>query len=371
MKITYVIDSIDYLTGGTERQLYLLIQGIVSRGHRVELYLLRETSFTAELNNFPCPVRCLGIGSLGSLATLRSLWSFRKALLLAKVDAVHGFFNDVALILPPLLMLTGIKVFTSRRDMGIWYSGMRLFILRLFRFSRARLLCNSQAVAQFSRRKEWKPWNAIKVVYNGIEPLSIFSGGTDCVWAPKRGGRDWAPIKVVLVANVRSVKRIEDLVMAAASILYQEKTGIQFYVIGILEDKSYFESLLLLLRRHQLEDNFHFVGALAEPRRCLRWFDIGVLTSASEGFSNSVLEYLDAGLPVIASRVGGNPEVICNGYNGFLYQLGNIDELADCIGKLATDADLRRFMGENAKRSAQRFNIRTMIEAYEKIYISA
>jgi glycosyltransferase involved in cell wall biosynthesis len=176
-------------------------------------------------------------------------------------------------------------------------------------------------------------------------------------------------INVILVANVKPIKRIEDLVIAASK-LNDGKRRIQYYIVGDFENKSYYDTLKFLIKDHQLEADFFFLGHISTPHIALNRFDIGVLTSSSEGFSNSIMEYLNAVLPVVASKVGGNPELVFHGYNGFLYEVGNIDELTEFLRRLACDNGLRQALAANAKKSMKKFDYRTMIEHHEKVYIA-
>lgn len=368
MKIAYITDFIYGVNGGTERQLYMLIEGMVSRGHEVKLFVLRGTDFSINSNNFPCPVHCLDVNSLASLQSIRKLLHFRQKLLAAQVDIVHGFFNDVALILPPLMIGTGIRTYTSRRDMGIWYSPARLWLLRLFSFAKTRLICNSHAVARFAQENEWKAAEAITVIYNGLEPFDASKDKGECDWLPEKSDIN-GTVRIILVANVRPVKRIEDLVKAAA-ILNNGQNRIEYYLAGNLFDAAYHESILNLLRQFNLENSFYFLGPVSEPRAILTHFDIGVLTSESEGFSNALIEYLDAGLPVVVSNVGGNPELVSHGDNGFLYQVGDYRALAEYLQKLVTDESMRSRMSVKAKAGhmMHQFDNRTMIERHEAEY---
>ena len=368
MKIAYVIDYLYGLYGGTETQLYNLIHGMVSRGHSVHLYVLRDTEFTRNLSDFPCPIHSLGINSVLSLSSFRKLWQFRKSVIHKNFDIVHGFFNDVALALPPLMLCTGVKSYTSRRDMGIWYNWSSLLFLRLFRFSRTEIICNSQAVARLTEKKEWKPKNSIHIIYNGIFPCSY----------PEKFNLDWVPannsekkfINVVLLANIRPIKRIEDLIKAASK-LNNEKFQFRYYIVGHLPDHIYYSRLQSLLSIHNLENIFHFVGAVSEPRLGLPFFDIGVLTSESEGLSNSILEYLYAGLPVVVSKVGGNPELVTHGHNGFLYDVGQERQLADYLRRLAMDVKLRHTLANNSRQMTHLFNYEAMVDRHEVEYKSA
>ena len=368
MKLVYIIDYLYSVNGGTERQLYMLINGMVARGHEVELYVFKDTDFTKNTSDFPCPIHCLTIFSLVSLASFRRLLNFRQQMIAKNVDVVHGYFNDVALVLPLLMMGTGIKTFTSRRDMGIWYTTSRLWLLRLFCFAKTRLICNSLAVAGFTHENEWKSRDSITVIYNGLEPFDATNSKGLAEWAPRRTENSGV-VNVVLVANIRPVKRIDDLVKAANQ-LNNGQIRIEYYLVGHISDPVYHEYLLTLLRQYNLEDNFHFTGPVSETRASLGNFDIGVLTSESEGLSNAVIEYLYAKLPVVVSNVGGNPELVTDGVNGFLYKSGNYLALAECLNKLVTDVTLREKIAANAKYNdmLRQFDSLAMVAYHEAEY---
>lgn len=365
MKIVYVIDCIDGIHGGTERQLYNLITGMLSRGHFVSLYVLRHTEFSKTLSQFPCPVKCLEVKSIRSFQGFVNLWKFRRYLIEDRVDVLHGFFNDIAIIVPPLMCGTGIRTWTSRRDMGIWYSRTNLKLLRLYRFAKTKIICNCNAVAMFTRLSEKLPDNLVEVIYNGLEPLETnkpraHSSDPICSRVP-------GVIKVVLVANVREVKRIEDLVLAAKYIRSKSPHH-KFYVIGSFQDQNYYEKLQEVVGLSGLAADFEFFGVHPDPRSLLEYFDIGVLTSESEGLSNTIMEYLGAGLPVVASNVGGNPELVVHGYNGFLYQMGDTEGLANAILALTADSGLRTKLSANAKKSMQELHCDQMVALHEQEY---
>jgi len=369
LKIAYVIDYFAGVNGGTERQLFTLIEGMSARGHDVALYVLRDTEFTKNLSDFVCPVFCMHVQNARAIKNISAWWRLRRSLVGQGVDVVHGFFNDTAMMLPPLMVNTGIKCFTSRRDMGIWYSSKKLVFLRLVRFCKNRVICNSQAVADFTKHMERKPEKDILVIYNGIDPVAGAINSENYNWMADHFFSDDV-INVILLANIRPVKRVEDLILAAARL---KNTGlnIQYYLVGRLANMDYVERLRELISIHQLQDSFHFTGQLAAPRGCLGLFDVGVLTSASEGFSNTIMEYLDAGLPVIASNVGGNPELIIDGYNGLLYEASSVDVLAKHIYRVATDKAFRGLLGKNGKKFISRFSVSSMIDRYEKAYKGA
>jgi glycosyltransferase involved in cell wall biosynthesis len=98
-------------------------------------------------------------------------------------------------------------------------------------------------------------------------------------------------------------------------------------------------------------------------------FDVYVNSSISEGVSLSILEAMAARLPVVATNVGGTPEVISHGTTGLLIPARNVEALSQAVCRLAADAHERRSLGESARFSVeQRFTIDRMVDHYARVY---
>ncbi len=98
-------------------------------------------------------------------------------------------------------------------------------------------------------------------------------------------------------------------------------------------------------------------------------FDIGLLCSESEGFSNTLIEYLQAGLAVTCSEVGGNPEIIEHGITGLLYPAGDIDALAGNLMQLAREPAARAALGKAGREQIQKeYSLSRMTARHQAIY---
>src|SRR6185436_19569109 len=113
----------------------------------------------------------------------------------------------------------------------------------------------------------------------------------------------------------------------------------------------------------------HFAGAQANPERFLHVMDVFALTSRSEGMPLSVLEAEAAGLPVVASRVGGLPELIEHGRNGLLFESGDVEALETCLNELLAQPQAATDMGWLAQqRVRERFDVAVMADTYKRHY---
>jgi glycosyltransferase involved in cell wall biosynthesis len=117
-----------------------------------------------------------------------------------------------------------------------------------------------------------------------------------------------------------------------------------------------------------LDRSVRFLGSHADVTTFYRIADVFVLPSVTEGLSNALLEAMAAGLPVVASDVAGNREVIEDGVNGVLVDWADPGAAAGVVLRLLDDAELRRRVGEAARRCAGRFTIASVAERYCRLY---
>lgn len=118
-----------------------------------------------------------------------------------------------------------------------------------------------------------------------------------------------------------------------------------------------------------LEGRVHFLGRRDDVAQLLPGFDVHVLPSLNEGISNTILEAMACGVPVVASEVGGNPELVSNGLNGFLYPCEDLDALAGWLGRYQRDAAERERHAVAARaRALEHFSLQRMIRNYEDVY---
>lgn len=118
-----------------------------------------------------------------------------------------------------------------------------------------------------------------------------------------------------------------------------------------------------------LDDVVEFPGVVRDVPALLRQFDFFLQPSLNEGISNTVLEAMACGLPVIAIAVGGNPELIRNNKEGRLVKAGDVLELRDALEEYATNASLRQERGQAARSGAVScFSVDAMIRNYANLY---
>lgn len=169
---------------------------------------------------------------------------------------------------------------------------------------------------------------------------------------------------MVHVSNFRPVKRPVDCVEILARVL--RKTDARLVMVG---DGSERTSAIHRARCLNVSDKCVFVGKQARIVDYLCAADVLLLPSEQESFGLAALEAMACEVPVIASRVGGLPEVVDDGETGFLSAVGDVDKMADDAARLLRDVKLRREMGKRARESAvSRYSTDRIIPQYIEFY---
>ncbi|WP_254432084.1 glycosyltransferase [Aquisalimonas sp. 2447] len=169
---------------------------------------------------------------------------------------------------------------------------------------------------------------------------------------------------VGLVANIRPIKRIEDLVDAVA-LLSCQGLDVHAAIVGSGDP----EPLRDRARATGVGERVHFLGGRSDVAACLQHFHVGALCSESEGFSNTLLEYMRAGLPVVCTDAGGNLEAVRHGETGFLYPVGDVEALSQGLEAILLHREKRLRMGALAREEAvERYSTEVMVSAHMDLY---
>jgi glycosyltransferase involved in cell wall biosynthesis len=315
-----------------------------------------------------CTITALDVRKLRSIDCLLKFIKFRAFLINEKIDIMQTFFFDSNLFGILAARAAGVnKIISSRRDMGFWYTPGNLRYLAFANRFTDRFLVNSEAIKENMAKIEKVDPSKIDVIYNGLDIGKFTKGSPTEKSALKHELRiPDGDVVVGCVAGLnRKVKRV-DLFIEAASIVSRHSGNITFLVIG---DGPLRPELEAMSRRLGLEKKVIFAGQRNDITKVLRGVDIGVLTSDSEGFSNSIMEYMAAGIPAIASDAGGNRELIDHGLDGFLSPPGDADKFAEAITRLAGDETTRLAFGERGRSKIERlFSMQKVVNDLELYY---
>lgn len=362
-KVFFLIDHFKDPFAGTEGQVYALIKGLRDRKIEAQLAVFKPSEYIIN-QQFPCPVKVLDIKKMLSLKAIIELLKLGFYLKRNDFKLVHIYFNDASVIAPVILRCFGIKVVISRRDMGFWYTPRLAKILKFNAKFVNACICNSHAVKDKTMEVENLTLSKMHVVYNGLPDYKI--SPDDVTQVEKINEFLPRSNKIIgIVANIRPIKRIQDLMYAAEKIAAQQKFDFKIAMVGGGNESE----LTSLCKQLNIADKVIFLGAQKNVEKYVMNFDIAVLTSESEGLSNSIIEYMAAGKPVVCSNVGGNNELIKHGLNGYLYPVGDIQQLTNYLIALLESADDRKAFGLSGQRKViESFSMNNMINDTLKVY---
>lgn len=343
IKLAYFIDS--YKPGaGTENQLKGLLQNLDPNQVEATFFTIRDEVLPEHRAEIPWPVETLNVGRLASAGSLLKFFKLIRRLRHERYDIVSIYFNDSNLFVVPACRLAGIKhVIVNRRNTG--YIRIPEILKKLNRANRSDqwFSANSEAVKRRVVELEGFPPEKIKVIYNGVWDRQLKS---EKIISRQDLGLAGHCHVVGITANLRPVKRIDRFLEVASKVL--PKIGnARFLILGEGELREQLEKQAGSLG---INDQVKFLGHVSDVSSYLPLFDIGVLTSESEGLSNTLIEYLYFGVPAVAFDIGGNGEVIEDGIGGYLVTEGDTSSMADKIVRLLTDDQHRRHLGEAGKR---------------------
>ena len=366
IKLLYILDEFPDPHAGTESQFWLLLQGLDRTQVEPSILLLRRSAFL-EAHAAPTPVQVLNVPRLRSPLGLARIMAAAYRAKRSGFQVAHIFFNDSALVFPIVLKLVGIRVIVSRRDLGFWYSKVKLKVLRLQARFVDVVVANCKAVRDVVVKAERIAQEKVRVIYNGIAPRSTAE--------PSNRGMFGIPDDVsliVTVANLRPLKRI-DIAVRALATLRDRRRPVHLLVIG--EDRegragaSHRAELEVLARELGVSSRVHFAGKMSDPFPAIDLADICVLCSETEGLSNVIIEYMLAGKPVICTDVGGNAELVLPGKTGELVACNSVEGFGQAIASLLDDpARAASYGREGRLRTSELFTASAMIEHHSSLY---
>jgi N-acetyl-alpha-D-glucosaminyl L-malate synthase BshA len=289
-----------------------------------------------------------------------------KILLLVKKikpDIVHGQ-DIVGMGVPSFLAKRLLK-----RPCIIWGRGTDVYLPGLFIRPLSKLILRNAntviALTEDMKREMQKIWNRdIFVIPNGID-LERFDD------LPRDEMRVKLQVKVderriIFVGRFRPDKGVTYLIKAM-DIVRQRDQSARLMLVGEGPEE---DSLRQLVGQLNLGSCINFVGQIPNERvpQYMAAADVFVLPSLYEGFPNVVLEAMASGLPIVASKVGGLPEIVEDGQNGFLVEPKNPEQIADKILLLLRDDELTRRISRNNKEKAKRYSWGSVVAKLEEVY---
>jgi glycosyltransferase involved in cell wall biosynthesis len=254
------------------------------------------------------------------------------------------------------------KVVVSERCVDTWKRSWQLAIDRRQIRRTTRLVGNSQGVADFYRQQGF-PQEKIVVIPNGVEIPEAASVDRNALWAKF----EIPPGSSVVgyVGRLARQKRVHDLIWAM-QVLRQLRDRVYFVLVGEGPERA----RLVKLAQHMGCDHLvRFLGHREDAADFIRQMDVVWLASDFEGMSNSIMEAMAAGVPVVASDIPPNRELVVDGETGYLVKVGDGIGFAQFADRLLADGDLAQRLGRAALQRVQtEFSVQKMIDSYTALY---
>ncbi len=357
------------LWAGAEVQLKVLLSKLVEKPElNLTVILLNGGRLENEVREFGIPVKVFPENLWGSARIFRELVREMKQ---SKVQLVHTHKYKDTILAAPAARFAGVShVVRTVHGLREPFEGLQSFKMSCYeaiertvhRYCVDSIIGVSSQIE--SKYKVEGEVSRVTCIRNGID-LEGKSVHTDR-WRTRKELRvDSETCLIGTLGRLTPVKGIPYL-LESASILLRQGANVRVLVVG---DGSIRSELLVQARALGVSENVVFLGHREDTKALLEALDIFVLPSLSEGIPMALLEAMAASRSIVASRVGGIPEIIEDGVEGFLVEPMDVDSLAERCRRLIESPDVAKKMGEQArKRVEQDFSASAMADRVASVY---
>lgn len=343
-------------TGGSERQFALLTKSLDSERFSLDVGCIQTKGPLRELFG-EVPRFRLG-GSVYGWKSWHSRWQLSRHLERKKIQIAHAFDFYTNLTLLPAARWAGIPVVIgSQRQLGDLLSrGQSMLQRAAFRLSDC-IVCNSRA-AREKLIADGIPERKVRVIGNALAP-ELFSPAAPLV--PRSPGT----LRVGMIARMNARYKNHVGFLRAAAKIHARLAGAEFLLAGDGPLRRELEAEAEVLGISRV---VRFVGDQRDVPAVLASVDLTLVPSDSESLSNVILESMAAGIPVVATRVGGNGELV-SPERGILTPASDVDAMADAAFNLLEDQGRRQQLGTNARQFVSaNFSLDSVTRQYQELY---
>jgi len=350
--------------GGIERKILAVLPRLNRDLFRVRLVCLRELGALApELEKAGVPV---DLCPMRTRLSPSGLWNLAQYMKHHQIDLVHAHMYRAALPGTIAARLAGVPVVVSQvHNVNSWDTARQRWQDRLLCHWRNAVVAVSECVRQDVLDTLHLPEEKVRVIYNGVD-LATFSNRS--VRDRVRAELGFSPQDIVVIYHGRLVpqKNPEFLVRIARDVTAPTGQTVKVLVVGDGSSRAAVEEAA---RSAGVTDRMSFLGRRDDVPDLLQAADLAVLPSFKEGFSNALVESLAAGLPTVATRVGGNAEAIETGQSGLIVPPHDDPAALAALQSLVNAPEERLRMAQAARQRAERFSLDRMVADVENLYL--
>lgn len=370
INILYIIDTLCG-EGGTENHLYYLVKNLDRNKFNCSIVSFNIWgSFIEKIRSTGIQVYHVPVARYYTPSALLKCFELRKIIKDNMIDIVQTFHYKSDTYGVITARLSGIHyIISSRRDVGDMKKKVHFFMNRLCNKYIDRFITVCNAVGKRIEVDENVPMSEQTTIYNGVdlEKFSVPDRKYE-INERKRLGIDENAFVIGSVANFRPEKNY-DIFFKAIGKVKDKINGLKIVVVG---DGPTEEHCKRYCRDHGMSDIVNFIGRQNDVRQYIAVMDVACLVPGSnEGFSNSILEKMAMGKPLVVTSVGGNAESVIDGENGIVIPPFDPDKLAESLIYLYINPSKRLEMGQKSRSRVEKlFNIKNMIYNHESFYRS-
>ena len=355
------------MIGGTETQAVELARRLDPARYQVTIGCLRkEGPLLSRLEGSQVRVIEFSLGKgidtpSGIAGILRIARFLRRERI--QIMHAHDLWSNMVGIVAAKIARVPVTI-TSQRDLShdAWYGTYRRRILRFLQGRSSAVLTNARAIRD-GLVEDGVSAKKVCVVYNGVDIDRFRNVKSNREWLfPESAGRKL----VALVGNMNSDVKGHPVLISAAAEVVKAHPEVQFVLVGDGPKRRDYEDMV---EAAGLKQSFLFLGRRSDVPDILASCDIAVLPSFAEGLPNAVLEYLAAGLPVVATALGGNLEVVEDGITGLLVPSKDPEVLSRNLIRLLDDPILAAKLAQAGRENVQhRFSFERLVIEVETLY---
>lgn len=366
-----------FFHGGTEGQVLNLVRHLDRHAFDLQFSCLRKGGdMLGEFQKCNIPISEFRIKNLYAPGTFLQQWHFAAHLRKQNIQIAHSYnFYANMFAIPAARMARVPVVLASIRDRGVYLTPNQKLAQKWVCRLADRILVNAESIREWLLEQGYQD-SKITVIKNGVD-MSRYTGQSDS------SGIRWeldipetSPI-VVMIARLNPQKGVDDFIKAA-SLLRLSHPEVRFLIAGsklqyqegvFSQDREYLQELEQLATDLGVSKSVIFAGHRTDTPALLAEAAISVLPSHSEGLSNTLLESMAAGIPTVATNVGGNPELVRDQVNGILIPVRAPEHLAQAIKTILDNSELAKQFGRAAKTMAtEGFSLEKMTADTQALY---
>jgi glycosyltransferase involved in cell wall biosynthesis len=359
-RILHIIPTLD--RHGAEKQMTLLTTRLPRDEFDVHVCVLtRDGPLRGELDAAGIPVTLV---HKRRKIDPRAYWRLKRHIKQIAPDLVHTWLFAANAYGRAAARACGVeRLVAAERCVDRWKAWYHLAIDRRLARHTQRIVTNTAAVRDFYARKGL-PAEKFTVIANGVDPPAVEQPATREEILEELGLPSDARL-IGVVARLWPQKQIRDLIWAV-ELLTHVRDDAHLLIIGDGPHRwrlTRYRDLVGIIKK------VHFLGHRDDVPRLIQHFDVLALSSEYEGQSNAIMEAMAAGVPVVATDIPGNRDLLVNEQTGYLVPVGDRAEFARRINDLLNNADLAQQMGDAGRdRMRQHFTVDKMVQQYAELY---